>query len=268
MRAGSPATRPHGRGSAFARRLIIAGVLLYIAFLIATIPASVAAWLAPRLTDNLIELEAPRGTLWRGSASTLRIAAQASGGLRFSSVAWDAILWRLLKGELAFDLAVADQAGPVKATLAYGFGGARLSNVEALLPASVLLAFAPHLALWQPGGQFRIATESFAFDRNSASGQAELNWLNASSSLSKINPLGDYRAAISASGGKAEYRVATVRGALQLDGAGAWTAGQGLSFSGNARADPQFQAQLSDLLRLLGREQSPGVYRLSFAAKM
>lgn len=268
MRTSAPVSRPQGRGSAVGRRLVIAGALLYIAFLIATTPASVAGWLAPRLTGNLIQLEAPRGTLWRGSASALRIASQPSGGLRFADVVWDTVLWRLLKGELAFELAIADKAGPVKATLAYGFGGARLSNVEALLPANVLLAFAPHLALWQPGGQFRIATESFAFDRNSASGQAELNWLNASSSLSKINPLGDYRAAISASGSKAEYRVATVRGALQLEGAGAWTAGQGLSFSGNARADPQFQAQLDDLLRLLGREQSPGVYRLSFAAKM
>ncbi|MBC7943934.1 MAG: type II secretion system protein N [Burkholderiales bacterium] len=252
---------------------VFAGLLIYLVFLIATLPAAVAARMLAGWTDNTVRLHRPDGTFWRGSADALIITLPPQQSWRLTAVDWDIVIWRLVKGEIAADIRMADAKAPTTATLSYGWGRTRLRDVEAALPANdTLLAIWPQLGLWQPGGQFRFATADFSFNANEkvATGDAELRWLNASTSLSKVNPLGDYRAAISASGDKADVRVTTLQGALQVEGNGAWSAQRGASFTGTARADAEQRAQqreeLSDLLKLLGKEQAPGEFRLAFSA--
>lgn len=249
---------------------LFAGLLIYLVFLIATLPAAVAARLLTGWTDDVVRLYRPDGTFWRGSADALIITLAPQQNWRLATVDWDVIIWRLVKGELAADIRIADTRAPATATLSYSWGRTRLRNADAALPANdTLLAIWPQLGLWQPGGQFRFATADFSFNaaEKTITGDAELRWINASTSLSKVNPLGDYRAAVSAGGDKAEYRVTTLQGALQVEGSGAWSAQRGASFAGTARADAQQRAQLNDLLKLLGKEQAPGVYRLVFSAK-
>ena len=247
---------------------LLAGLLIYLVFLIATLPATVAGRLLTGWTDNTVRLDRPHGTFWRGSADALIITLAPQQSWRLAAIDWDVVIWRLVKGELAAAIRIADSKAPATATLSYGWGRTRLQNAEAALPANdTLLAIWPQLGLWQPGGQFRFATADFSFNagKKAATGDAELRWLNASTSLSKVNPLGDYRAAIGASSDKADMRVTTLRGALQVEGSGAWSAQRGASFSGTARVDAQQRAQLNDLLKLLGKEQEPGVFRLAFS---
>lgn len=249
---------------------LLAGLLIYLVFLIVTLPAGIAARLLTGWTDNTVRLERPDGTFWRGSADALIVTLGPQQRWRLAAVDWDIVIWRLLKGELAAAIRIADTKAPATMTLSYAWGRTRLRNADAALPANdTLLAIWPQLGLWQPGGQFRFATADFSFDTGAkaATGDAELRWLNASTSLSKLNPLGDYRAAISASGEDADVRVTTLRGALQVEGSGGRSAQRGMNFTGTARADAAQRAQLSDLLRLLGKEQAPGVFALAFSAK-
>jgi type II secretion system (T2SS) protein N len=57
--------------------------------------------------------------------------------------------------------------------------------------------------------------------------------------------------------------VSTLSGPLRVQGNGTWSKQTGLIFNGSAQADPPFQAQLRDLLLLLGRDQGNGVYSVT-----
>ena len=72
-----------------------------------------------------------------------------------------------------------------------------------------------------------------------------------SSSLSTLRPLGSYRLLLSG-GDQPTLDLRTLQGSLQLQGMGRWTAGH-LRFVGEARADAAHEAELSNLLNIMGR---------------
>jgi general secretion pathway protein N len=72
-----------------------------------------------------------------------------------------------------------------------------------------------------------------------------------SSRLSTLKPMGSYRMVLQ--GGDAPgFSLETLEGSLLLSGQGQW-AGSRLRFQGEARAAPDRQEALSNLLNILGR---------------
>lgn len=112
----------------------------------------------------------------------------------------------------------------------------------------------------------RARADSLTLVKDALGGQAELEWADASSVLSPINPLGTYRARVKADGPDAKFEVTTLNGALPIEGRGAWSPTSGAVFSGTARAQPAKAAELRELLRLLGPEDASGVVRLRWSA--
>ena len=72
-----------------------------------------------------------------------------------------------------------------------------------------------------------------------------------SSSLSTLRPLGSYQMLLKG-GEQPSLDLRTVQGSLQLQGAGRWTAAR-LRFEGEARAEAGHEAELSNLLNIMGR---------------
>ena len=93
---------------------------------------------------------------------------------------------------------------------------------------------------------------------------SSLEWKDAASGLSLLEPLGTYRAKVKGAGSKAQFVLVTHEGALQVAGRGTWARETGVRFEGTARASPGAEADLRDLLRLLGPETSRGVHALRF----
>jgi hypothetical protein len=82
-------------------------------------------------------------------------------------------------------------------------------------------------------------------------GRAELVALRVASRLSTLRPMGSYRITLQG-GSPATLQLATLEGNLQLSGSGQWV-GSRLRFRGEARATPEREAALSNLLNIIGR---------------
>ena len=100
-----------------ARTYILAGILAYLAFLLATIPASMVINLA---ADSLpVSIHGVSGTLWKGSASSVDTRRK----LVLGNVQWSFRPWHLLLANAAVDLDAELNASPVNARLSTGIGG-------------------------------------------------------------------------------------------------------------------------------------------------
>jgi Type II secretion system (T2SS), protein N len=122
----------------------------------------------------------------------------------------------------------------------------------------------PALAIWNPGGTLDFSTASFNYAGGDSSGKANVTWRQAALALSPVKPLGEYGLAVDAKDGALNYQLTTVSGALQLEGKGRWAANAAPTFLGSARAQPNYAAQLADLLRLLGNPDSSGAVPLRY----
>lgn len=246
-------------------RYILAGVGLYVACLIATAPASMMERMLARLSNNRILLVQPEGGFWHGKARNLMVKT-ADGELKpMGSINWEILLLPLLKLELAAKLDVMDGPNGSSGIIAAGFGKLRLRHMRAILPASFLTEFMPTWQTWRPNGALKFSTDEFTISQQGVRGAAEMEWQNASLGLSQINPLGDYRVSIRGEEKIAQINVSTISGVLHLVGKGEWSTSDGLSFRGTALGEPSRKAELRDFLRLLGSEQSNGVYQIAIS---
>jgi general secretion pathway protein N len=90
-----------------------------------------------------------------------------------------------------------------------------------------------------------------SLDRVSVEGSLSLDMPALSSRLSTLRPLGSYHLQLQG-GEQPSLDLRTVEGSLQLQGVGHWTAAH-LRFVGEARADTAHEAELSNLLNIMGQ---------------
>jgi general secretion pathway protein N len=222
-------------------------------------------WMLPRLTDNRFFAAQTEGSLWHGRSGNLMLKT-ADGRLRsMGSVSWEILFLPLMKFELATRVEVADGQNNSSGIIAAGFGKLHLRQMKATLPVSLLAEFMPAWQTWRPNGVLNFRTDEFAFGKQGVSGAAELEWRNASLGLSQVNPLGDYKASIQGEQKIAQISVSTISGGLHVVGKGDWSMTDGLSFRGTALGETSKRVALRDLLRLLGNEQSNGVYPIAIS---
>lgn len=235
----------------------LAGVL---AVLIFTAPAR---WLADAVFDatgGAVLLAEPQGSVWTGSA---RLVLTGGAGSQDSTALPGRLQWRIAPAFAGFDVRVtADcctRAAPLALRVSPRWGGihAALADGESVWPASVLTGLGTPWNTIQPQGELALATRALAVEwlsgRMSLDGQADITARNLSSRLSTLQPLGSYR--LKLSGGEAVgLNLTTLEGSLQMTGSGQWI-GSRLRFNGEARAAPGMEAQLLNLLNIIGRRQ-------------
>ncbi|MCO8649590.1 type II secretion system protein N, partial [Burkholderia multivorans] len=100
-----------------------------------------------------------------------------------------------------------------------------------------------------------------------AFGQLTVTIDGMSSRVSRVKPLGSYRAVLQAKGTGADLDLTTTQGPLFLDGHGTFGPGSG-AFRGTAHAAPEQQANLAGLLNLLGRPIGNGQVSLIYGGAM
>jgi len=152
--------------------------------------------------------------------------------------------------------------GPV--ALSATWRGVRLTGQSLQLPASVLTTLHPLFNTLDPGGALSIEWPDLllrggggAVPAQGGSRLLTARWQQASSSLSRIRPFGDYTlAADQIDEGALQFTVQTERGPLLIEGRGRLPRGGRLSFDGRARADassgPDVRAALRGVLDVLG----------------
>jgi general secretion pathway protein N len=213
--------------------------------------------------DAPVALVDASGTVWDGEA---RVAIGPPGQRRTlpQAVAWR---WHWLAGVgPAARVAHPWLAAPLE--IAPALGGARLGQGRLTLPAAALAVAGAPLNTIDPGGQLAVTWPALDLgDLPSRGPLLQLTWSNASSARVRVQPLGDYQAALAADGaGGLDLQVHTLRGALRIEGHGQARQGR-WRFDGQALpaadADAATRDALEPLLSTLGAYRN-GVSQLRF----
>jgi general secretion pathway protein N len=203
-------------------RLVILGVVAYLVFLLANLPASWLGFALERASRGALSLGEPAGTVWKGSGLLALRSGSAFRGI--ADIEWRINPLSFLAGRLSVALSgTAPEAG-LRASVSLGARSLRFQNVEANAPAALLEPVVSAAAFAKPEGRLRVLTDSFEIGDAGVVGAASVEWIDAG--LLQVRGLGDYRLQITGSGERAELKLATLRGDLRLTGGGEWRAAQ------------------------------------------
>lgn len=203
--------------------LISLGLVIYGVFLFLFAPADYFARGVALLSRGTVTVQQPTGTFWRGRG-TLALARRGAPGAGESlgQVQWTARPWQLVAGSFAIELQFAGNDTEARATVALGLRRHTLNNVAIVAPVSYFTPLYPAATLMGLSGRIRITAASLEISKEALQGSVELLWENAASRLLQIAPLGNYKLQVSGQGKRADLRLNTVQGVLQIAGQGEW----------------------------------------------
>jgi len=229
-------------------RFAILGVAAYLVFLVVNLPAVWFGYALERSSGGALALGDARGTVWKGRGA---LAIRSGGSFRgIADVEWRCNPLSIFAGRLSVALSGSAPAASLRGNVSLGFGGVRMQNVEASLPAASLEQAVPILAIWKPQGSVRVSADSFEMGSAEVRGAATVGWSEAG--LMGVARVGDYRLQITGSGDRAAIKLSTLRGELRVSGDGEWRASQPrvVQMRGEVNAPPG-RKDLEELVPLL-----------------
>lgn len=241
------------------KRIAVLFALAYLLTLLITAPASLLDWGLQQASKGHLLLANTSGTVWSGSA-TPALRTQDGRLVTLPFLNWKIALPSFFTGKIQVHLLWDDQPPAAATEAIISFKQVELRHVTLQLPARVLDEASPMLKPVQFRGQLQIQGEHLVFSKSGMEGAATIDWLQASSALTSIAPLGNYRLALNSAGDRIQIGLTTLSGILLLDGEGNWLTGRGLEFHGKAHAAAGNDDNLKELLNHLGPEASPGVH--------
>lgn len=240
----------------------LASALFAFAFLLtllATAPASLLDRCLQYASGGRLVLAHAGGTIWSGSA-TPALRPQNGPVLALPPLRWEVAVLPLLGGTLRARLQWGALPSAPAMDALLSFDRAELHRAQLVLPARIVEEISPMLKPAQFRGQLQIQSGKIVITGRGVEGSATVDWLGAGSALSSVDPLGNYRLALTAAGERIQIGLSTASGKLLLEGQGNWSAARGLEFRGRAQASPGNHDALAELLRNLGPEESPGMH--------
>ncbi len=230
--------------------------------LLAAVLFAPARWLAAWVHGaslGQVSLADARGSVWTGSSQMLLSGGAGSQG----SVALPGRLsWHLRPNLSGFNLQVVAPCCMAQAL--------QLSTRLGL--SGLVIAVADHASNWPAGllaglgtpwntiaaeGNLAVSSRGLSVEwsqgRVSLLGGLQIDAQDMASRLTTFNPVGSYRLML-AGGPLVSLKVQTLKGSLQLSGAGQWVGGR-LRFEGVASAAPERLDALSNLLNIIGRRE-------------
>lgn len=241
------------------RRVAALFVFVFLLALLATAPASLLDRCLQYASQGRMVLANASGTVWNGTATP---ALRPQNGYFFAlqPLRWEIAVLPLFGGTIKVRLHWGTlPSAPAMDALA-SFNQAELHHVQLVLPARIIEEMSPMLKPAQFRGQLQMQSEKIVFSGRGVDGSATVDWQQAGSALSSVDPLGNYRLALNGTGERIQIGLSTISGKLLLEGQGNWSVARGLEFRGRAQASPENRDALAELLRNLGPEESPGVH--------
>lgn len=246
------------------RRWAVLGGLLGV--LIALLAGAPARWLGSAVrwaTQERVQLQAERGTVWSGSA-TLTLTGGAGTLDRRSlpgRVAWHwGLVWPGLSLQVSAECCTPQPLQWRLLTTSRGLT-VQLQDQQSNWPMGVLAGLgapwntldAEGLLQWQ-STDLQLRWQEGALHWQ---GQTQVQVRDLTSRLSTLRPMGSYLFALQGSTNGTptpELSLRTLQGPLQLQGQGQWL-GRRLRFTGEASAEEGAEATLANLLNIIGRRE-------------
>lgn len=246
---------------------VIFGLFFYLLFLIVEMPVSWFAWGLNRFTHGSIQLDPIAGSLWQGTGRLVYFYPPTVPH-DLGNAEWRINPFWLFVGRVQMNWRSDVQDTHFNTTLRLGSGKVELIDTAASFPAQSVGMFYPPAGLISPQGQVRLHIKNLLLNGGGITGDGDIQWKNAGSALSTVQPLGDYRLEINGTGRTADLKLSTQRGALDLKGQGQWqfTTGRVLF---NGTATPRERAdELEPLLKFIGNDQGGGKRTLAIAGRL
>jgi len=275
----------NGQQTTTARLNHLAGWSAFAGLLFGLVMQAPARWLSEAVataTQQRLLLLNPQGTVWQGSAEWA-----LSDGQHTLATAQDTSAHKNLTLPTRLASRVQWQIGPSIDFQNFAVG-LKLELQSACCTPSPLQIFATptwqglqvrsqaHTSEWpavwlvglgapwntlQAEGQMQLRTQglqwqqpwSLTHAQPQLTGEVELQWLQFSTRLSTLRPLGSYRVVVKG-GDTMQVKLDTLEGSLQLQGQGEWLQGR-LRFRGEAKAQTDAEAAVSNLLNVLGQRR-------------
>jgi hypothetical protein len=220
-------------------------------------PAAWFAWGLNQYSHGAVRLDPITGSLWHGKGRLVIYYPQTVPH-DFGQTEWSINPFWLLTGRVQLTLQTNTPDRRIKTTLGIAKGSLSIKDTDAAFPASFVGQLYPPATLIGPQGQVRLRTSGLVFGQQNLEGSATLEWQGAGSSLSNVQPLGDYRLDITGAGKTANLKLTTLHGALEFAGQGQWQVATGqIQFNGHAKPLER-TAELDPLLKLFGDDQGGG----------
>jgi hypothetical protein len=241
--------------------IALLGLVLYLIFLIVTVPAY---WLGEgllRLTAGRILLQHATGSLWHGTGV---LQAGAHG----VTIEWNVQPAMLLMGKIRIGLRSRSDSS-VRSTLTVGYRQIGLHDTEAELPAAIVAAFYPPAAFIAPTGKLRFSTSETEIGSQGMTGEARLSWVGAGGKLGGVGEVGDYQLTATGENGVARLRLETLRGDIKITGNGQWqAAGDGSVKLDGTLVPGSRDAMMAPLLPLLNARRNGDQYTFSYTGRL
>jgi len=233
-------------------------ITTFLCALIVTAPSSILSPIIKNASEGRVELANTEGTIWNGAANP--VLHQHDGGLiTLSKLHWKISTQTLFTGKLNTQVKWDDEPQTTPMDIIASLG--KIEVHHAYFPLSAILLGEASKFLKPAGlrGKVILRSDSLLISQQGLQGLATADWLNASSLLSSVSPLGNYHFTFSASNGGVDITLNTVTGALILAGQGRFSASSGLNFKGTAQATKEKEEELRELLNNMGPELRPGI---------
>ncbi|MES2354168.1 MAG: type II secretion system protein N [Pseudomonadota bacterium] len=234
-----------------------------VVFLAATAPAWLMASLVSSLSSGKVQLEQPEGDLWNGRAAFVNYTLPDGSQQRLQKLSWEMLATRLLRGQLAAHLTIADTRVNVDTIAGLGLNGKFASDIQISAPAETMSLAVPILSVWKPSGTLRISAGEVKLAPLQIVQPAVVQWNSANVSIARVPQLGDYELTISPDNNQLNLALKTSNGALVLNGAGQYNFTSGGEFHGTGSAAAGYKEQLTPLLRLMGKTNNDGSVNLA-----
>ncbi len=228
------------------------GLLCYLLFLLASIPAALLWQQLPAQYRSGLQTTAVRGTLWSGQFEDLQIRNLALGRLQ-----WQLNRLPLLLGRLDADLKLNGPLGALRGSLGLDSDGAlRLSGLRGRIPAEALNPYTLPASL---DGLLELDIDQLDFQpQQRLRLQGKANWRKAVVSLMQSVELGEVNLLAKADGDGSVIHISNsnsplgIEGSARLDAAGNYDLNLGLVNRDSRRKD------IASMLKMLGRPDAAG----------
>lgn len=245
----------------------IFGLVFYLLFLIIEMPASWFAWGLNHYSQGTVRLDPIAGSLWSGKGQ-LVVYYPKTTPHDFGQTEWEVNPFWLLAGRVQFSLQTNNQDRKIRTTVGLAHNSFLIKDTEAELPAAFVAQLYSPLSLISPQGKVMISAEDLTLAPDKVDGAAALEWLSAGSSLSSVQPLGDYRLEITGAEKNVNLKLTTLRGDLEFSGQGSWQLQTG-QVQINGSALPRARAgELESLLNMIGPDQGNSRRTLNINARL
>lgn len=240
-------------------RLVLFGVLAYVAFLVLSFPADrvYQFWKADAGKQQPIALSQISGSIWSGQAGQALI-----NGQRLEGLSWTLQPWALGAGKVALSWGAKLADGFGEGQLAAGLQGElEMGHLKARLPLSEISVRA--LQALQPKGTLNLNLKHVAWTGQTlSSAEGRLVWNGAGINILQDLEFGDLVLTLENTPDGVKGVLSDGGGPLQAEGVLTLSADGKYTFSGSFAARGGDQA-LTNALRTLGRPGADGKVKVS-----